>query len=169
MFPVLTSISPPVVCMQLSTLNLGIALVYWINFGFIQSSDSASWRIPIIMQCVFLFVMLGLVMVIPESPRWLVSHGRQREALEVLARLKSGALDERLMRRLCKDIVRGVSVQSQKGAQTWSDLLRSDALQSRRRLFIACSIQSMQQLGGINAIICTYLPVASDLGPCSCD
>lgn len=44
------------VCAQLSTLNFGIMLVYWIDYGFgtIPTSSSYVWRIPTILQCVFL-------------------------------------------------------------------------------------------------------------------
>lgn len=142
--------------MQISTLNFGIALVYWVNYALSFSSLKVAWRIPVILQCVPLLAMLCLVYVIPESPRWLVSHGREKEALEVLSRLKGGALAQRHIRRLCKDIVRAVSVQCQRGPANWSALWKNDKLGSRHRTLVACGIQAMQQLGGINAVICEY-------------
>jgi hypothetical protein len=44
------------VCAQLSTLNFGIMLVYWIDYGFsvIPGSASYAWRVPTILQCIFL-------------------------------------------------------------------------------------------------------------------
>jgi hypothetical protein len=45
------------VCAQLSTLNFGIMLVYWIDYGFgvIPGSASFAWRVPTILQCIFLY------------------------------------------------------------------------------------------------------------------
>jgi hypothetical protein len=140
--------------MQISTLNLGIALVYWVNYGLTYSTLSVAWRIPVILQCLPLFAMLCLVYVIPESPRWLVSRGRELEALEVLRRLKAGCLTERQMQRLCKDIIRAVSAQCLRGPANWDALWKNDRLRSRQRVLMACGIQAMQQLGGINAVIC---------------
>lgn len=46
-----------------------------------------------------------------------------------------------------------VAFEASIGAGSWNDLFREDDIMSRRRLLIACSVQSFQQLGGINAII----------------
>ncbi|OJJ51820.1 hypothetical protein ASPZODRAFT_138877 [Penicilliopsis zonata CBS 506.65] len=141
------------VCMQLTTLNLGICLIYWIDFGFSGGSGSYVWRVPISLQWVLLIPMLALVYLVDETPRWLAAHDRNEEALDVLMRLNHGRMDEADVRALHEDIVRTVAVEKQLGAGSWSDLLRNDELQSQRRLLIACAVQAFQQLGGINAII----------------
>ena len=55
------------VCMQISTLNFGIALVYWIDYGFSFHKGSYAWRIPVILQCVFLIPMLILIWILVVS------------------------------------------------------------------------------------------------------
>lgn len=75
------------VCAQLSTLNFGIMMVYWIDFGFGTINPLWTWRIPTILQCAFLIPMLGIILIVPDTPRWLAAHGHQEEALEVLRRL----------------------------------------------------------------------------------
>lgn len=135
-------------------MNFGILLVYWIDYGLSGYSDSFAWRVPVILQCFFIIPMLFIVFAIPESPRWLVAHGRADDALEVLKRLRGGKDDESTIERLHQEIVETVTVESSLGVGSWKDLLKSDRIKSRRRLLIACAIQSFQQLGGINAIIC---------------
>jgi hypothetical protein len=139
--------------MQLTTLNFGIFLVYWIDYGFSLHIGSYTWRIPVILQCFFLFIMLGLLGIVDESPRWLAAHHRQEEALDVLQRVNQNKMTETEIVALHEDILRTISVEENLGAGSWRDLLKNDHIQSQRRLLIACSIQAFQQLGGINAII----------------
>lgn len=140
-------------CMQLSTLNLGIFLAYWIDYGFSSHLGSYAWRVPCILQCIFLIPMLFILLIVPETPRWLASHDRPDESLQVLLRLHKSRVPDDAIRRLHADILAVVEVEKAIGVGRWKDLFKSDSLQSRRRFLIACGIQSMQQLGGINAII----------------
>ncbi|KAG6000929.1 hypothetical protein E4U21_004880, partial [Claviceps maximensis] len=161
------------VCAQLSTLNLGIFLVYWIDYAFASHPGSYAWRIPVVLQCVCLVLMLLLLALIPETPRWLASHDRADECLRVLARMQGvghdadGNEDEDGMdaavradinaevQRQHASIMQAFALEaSQKDAAApWRDLLVNDDVQSRTRLLMACAIQAFQQLGGINAVI----------------
>ena len=117
-----------------------------------------------ILQCIFLIPMLFLILIIPDTPRWLAAHGREDESLAVLQRLKGYALDNESICRLHEEIVRAVVAENLLGASSWKDMLKrkDDGIQSRRRLLIACGIQTFQQLGGINAIVCKlYVPNSS--------
>jgi hypothetical protein len=139
--------------MQLSTLNFATAFVYWIDFAFSYHNASFAWRIPCIMQIIFLAPMLLLLSILPETPRWLAAHGREDESLLVLRRLKAHNTSETDILKLHADIVNTVRVETELNAGSWKEILRSDQLHSRRRLLISCSIQIFQQLGGINAVI----------------
>ncbi|KAJ4326195.1 hypothetical protein N0V94_000141 [Neodidymelliopsis sp. IMI 364377] len=141
------------VCAQLSTLNFGIFVVYWIDYAFSSHTASYAWRIPTILQCIILFAILGLLFLIPETPRWLAAHDRPDECLEVLARIK-GTTDQSdpEVQRLHTVITETVAYENSRQAG-WRDIVRSDPIKSRRRFLIACGIQIFQQLGGINAII----------------
>ena len=140
--------------MQLSTLNFGITIVYWIDYAFAGIPSSYAWRVPVILQCVFLFPMLLIIAILPESPRWLAAHDRPDESLVVLGRLKGHQLDDETITRLHQDIVRVAAEEAAIGSGSWSSLFKADKIHSRRRLLIACCVQAFQQLGGINAIIC---------------
>lgn len=145
-----------VVCVQLSVLNFATALVYWIDFGFNQdgNTNSYSWRLPCILQCVFLIPMLFIVTIVPETPRWLAAHDRAEESLKVLRRLRKGNYNDEETVTIHKDIVATAIWEKSVGAGSWKDLLKNDRIRSQRRFFTACAVQIFQQLGGINAIIC---------------
>ncbi|KAM0180583.1 hypothetical protein ACHAPF_002290 [Botrytis cinerea] len=97
--------------------------------------------------------MLGLLAIVPESPRWLAAHEKTDESLNVLARLHSYHMTEEQIKSLHIDIVRTCEFEESLGTGSWGDLFKNDAIQSQRRFLIACAIQSFQQLGGINALI----------------
>lgn len=139
--------------MQLTTLNFGIFLVYWMNYGFSFHTESYAWRTPVILQLTMLTPMLIICWLVDETPRWLVAHDRHDEALDVLQRLKGRKLAAEQVSALHEDIVRTAAMEKAIGAGSWKDLLKNDSIQSQRRFLIACGIQAMQQLGGINAII----------------
>lgn len=97
--------------------------------------------------------MLFIGFILPETPRWLASHSREDESLDILRRLNSKKMSDDEILLIHRDIVNAVNYEKSIGTGTWSDLFKSDSLSSRRRFLIACSVQAFQQLGGINALI----------------
>ncbi|EMT63261.1 general substrate transporter [Fusarium oxysporum II5] len=141
------------VCAQLSTLNFGIFLVYWIDYALSSHTGSYAWRVPVILQCVPILAIMGLLFVIPETPRWLAAHDRPEECLKVLAQIQSTSTDDPEVQVLHSVITQTVAYETSIGSGSWKDLLREDSIKSRKRLLLACFLQAAQQLGGINAII----------------
>ncbi|KAF5603726.1 sugar transporter STL1 [Fusarium pseudocircinatum] len=141
------------VCAQLSTLNFGIFLVYWIDYALSSHTGSYAWRVPVILQCVPILAIMGLLFLIPETPRWLAAHDRPEECLKVLARIQGTSTDDPEVQVLHSVITQTVAYETSVGAGSWKDLLKEDSIKSRKRLLLACFLQAAQQLGGINAII----------------
>lgn len=139
------------VCAQLSTLNFGIFLVYWIDYAFVSHTSSYAWRIPTILQCIILVAILGLLTLIPETPRWLASHDRPDECLKVLARIAGTSEDDAHVQRLHTTITETVAFENSRQAG-WKDIVKSDPIKSRRRFLIACAIQIFQQYVRLNLI-----------------
>jgi len=105
-------------------------MVYWINYAFSTISKgpetSYVWRVPTIMQCIFLLPMVVLVLIIPETPRWLAGHDRNEECYEVLKRMHKGKMTDMEIKAEYDMIVGTVALETSAGASSWKDLLRSD-------------------------------------------
>lgn len=56
-------------------------------------NSKINWRIPLILQIIPPIVTCIGLLVVPESPRWLASHGRGEESLHVLKKIHRSRLD----------------------------------------------------------------------------
>lgn len=57
----------------------------WSTFGSQHINNNWAWRLPSILQGVVPVLQVFLIFFVPESPRWLVSKGREAQALKTLA------------------------------------------------------------------------------------
>lgn len=152
------------VAIDLTVLNCGIVISYWIdysfNFGGLGGSN-VSWRVPIALQCIFIVIIALVALVIPDTPRWYLKKGRVEDATRVLERLANEPRTSEKVRQQLFEIesaldherheaekVKGISRIIAPGGG-WRD----DNLRTRRRILLACFIQAAQQLGGINGLI----------------
>jgi sugar porter (SP) family MFS transporter len=63
----------------------GAIVAAWSTFGTFKITNSWSWRIPSVLQALPSVAQLALMWAVPESPRWLISKGREAQARDVLA------------------------------------------------------------------------------------
>src|SRR6201996_642131 len=60
----------PEVAIQCIWLISGVALAYWMDFGFTRMTNQVSWRFPIGFQCVFALTSFSGLIFLPDTPRW---------------------------------------------------------------------------------------------------
>jgi hypothetical protein len=95
--------------------------------------------------------MLGWL---PESPHWLLKHGHDSEALNVLCRLEGTTHDDPDILRELDHIVKAIALEESQGFE-WSKVFRPDPLHTGRRVLLAWGMQFMNQMGerlGINQV-----------------
>jgi hypothetical protein len=66
----------------------GFSLSNWMTYGFSFLHGDIVWRFPIAFQLVFSIILFLTVPWLPESPRWLLAHGYEDEAVNVLIALE---------------------------------------------------------------------------------
>ncbi|CAO1616819.1 unnamed protein product [Sympodiomycopsis kandeliae] len=149
------------VAIDLTILNCGIALAYWIDYGFNFSNvkESVAWRLPVALQIIFILAIAGIALIIPDTPRWYIANGQESAGLTVLARLKNKDQNDPDVQDDFEEIRETVRNEIANTKTGWVHLFKpgdgwkDDNLRSRRRLLLACFIQAAQQLGGVNALI----------------
>ncbi|KAL2069461.1 hypothetical protein VTL71DRAFT_14140 [Oculimacula yallundae] len=67
---------------------VGIAIAYWLGYGLRFHTTDFRWRFPLAFQAIPSLILLCTVWFLPESPRWLISHGRRQEAVDILAKIR---------------------------------------------------------------------------------
>ncbi|KAL4897029.1 general substrate transporter [Aspergillus ambiguus] len=136
----------------------GYCLVNWINYGFSFVGGSVAWRFPLAFQFFFLFILWSTTPWLPESPRWLLAHGRDEEAMEVLSCLEAKPVDDPFVISQRNEIEFSVRYERE-NAVRWRDLFKKTENDTKtlRRLLLGAGSQFMQQFGGIN-IMSYFLP-----------
>lgn len=73
---------------------LGSIIAAWVTYGTFRIPTTWSWRIPSLMQALPSVIQLMFIWFIPESPRWLVDHGKEDQARAILRKYHCGGNDE---------------------------------------------------------------------------
>lgn len=71
--------------MFFSCYYVGSLLSAIVNYGAQNIQSTWAWRLPSLLQIMPAVLALSLIPFVPESPRWLLVHGRDEEATEIIA------------------------------------------------------------------------------------
>ncbi|KAK2625800.1 hypothetical protein QTJ16_005112 [Diplocarpon rosae] len=146
------SIRGMITSLQQFMLGLGAFIAGWISYGtFVGLSNQAQWRLPLAIQLLPAIVLGALIFTFPESPRWLIDHGRPDEGFKTLARLHSnGNEDDPWVRAEFDQIQDSITDEHENKAKSYLDLFTNRS--SFRRVLIACALQASIQMTGVSAI-----------------
>lgn len=131
------------------------------NYGFTFLPNSqVSWRFPIAFQCFFAVITVVLVLVTPESPRWLVMKDRASEAQNILARLLAKPEHDPAVINEIHNLVSTAQHEAEvQQSSVIKEIFSSNNKQyTLRRILLGAGTAFFQQIGGTN-VIAYYLPV----------
>jgi SP family galactose:H+ symporter-like MFS transporter len=121
-------------------LTVGIALADLVGYWL---AAQQAWRLMFGIAVVPTLVFLVVILTVPESPRWLLAHGRP-EAAEAVLRSYTDPIGAQ---QFLADIQEGLRTPvEQRWSALWNPLVRS-------ALFTAVGLTVLQQVCGINTII----------------
>jgi SP family xylose:H+ symportor-like MFS transporter len=149
----IAEIAPPaqrgrLVTYQQVAIVVGMTLVYFVNWAIAAQGDDAwvlstGWRLMLASCAIPAALFFALLLVVPETPRWLVMKGRIEDAKKVLTRIAG----EAEARSVIRDIQGSLNVTS-------SNLFAFGGLV----LFVGIMLSVFQQVIGINAVL-YYAPL----------
>ncbi|MCP9755371.1 sugar porter family MFS transporter [Lacihabitans sp. CCS-44] len=124
-------------------ITLGILLSYVV--GYIFGDAENAWRLMFWAGFVPAIILFVGMLLVPESPRWLLTKGRNEEALKVLNQLRTP--DEAVAEY---NETLKLLEEEKLNKSSWMELFMPKL---RIPLFIGIGIFAIQQFSGINAII----------------
>lgn len=135
-------------------IGLGLLLAFVINYFLIQAVGSVTWitnenvwRIMLGAELIANAVWVMLLLRIPESPRWLIMQGREKEAKKAYALIAPHESVDRFVQQV-KD-----SINIETKIDTRSQLKELFGPKMRLVLFIAVSYAIVQGATGMNAVL----------------
>jgi sugar porter (SP) family MFS transporter len=151
----------------LTFYSVGSIVAGWTTFGTFRIDGTASWRIPSTLQAAPSVIQLLFVWLVPESPRWLVSQGRNDEALAILAKYHGeGNRDDPVVQSEYEEIQSTLNSEKNISQITIISFLRElvSGPGNRRRMFILIWAAICSQMSG-NAFVSYYLsPILRSVG-----
>ncbi|OTA96118.1 hypothetical protein M434DRAFT_152286 [Hypoxylon sp. CO27-5] len=139
--------------------TVGFCIANWMNYALFDDNGPFQWRFPLGFQLIFPLIVVVILPLTAESPRWLLLRGRLSEARAMLARIR-GTANDLNNKDLNDDLI---SIQKALEKELAVRVSTTDALpcgkplQNARRLMLSCGTQLMQQFSGVNALG-YYLP-----------
>lgn len=124
----------------------------WVTYGTFRLDNTWSWRIPSALQGLPSAIQLVLVFwLIPESPRWLVSHGRVEEARAILLKWHcNGDTTDPLIDFEMHEITEGIRI-DQEIAQTTTYKSLFATPGNRRRMMAIIPYSFFSQWSGVSS------------------
>jgi sugar porter (SP) family MFS transporter len=140
----IAEISPENIRGALVTLNqiaiaTGVVLAYYVDYLL---ADSGNWRMMFMSALIPSVLLLGGLMYLPETPRWMASRGEFDAAAKILAKIEPPHEAERDLQEL-----RYITKADQLG---FRDLLQGRFL---RPLIFGIVLAIIQQITGVNTIV----------------
>lgn len=145
-------------------LALGQVLGAGVAQGTKDYSSTFSYRFPIALNIAICLTIVCGMFFVPESPRWLVSKGRDEEAERAFMKVHKGNEEYDLQSEM-KVIHNAMAAEAHEsggdGSSKWGDIFKGP---ERRKFFGAFGILVCQQIGGVQFIFSYGTVFFKDVG-----
>jgi MFS transporter, SP family, galactose:H+ symporter len=129
-------------------ITIGIMVAYLVNLAF---SSSGNWRGMFAVGAMpALIMVLGALLLLPESPAWLLTNRRSDQARQLYRRVAGDRVGDRLVEERLQERQKQREKQGGDEQVGWQGLVSAAV---RPALIVGVVLAAVQQFGGINTII----------------
>jgi len=146
-----------------SAWYVGSLVVAAVSIGTAKLSGTWSWRSTSILQVIPSLLCLAFLIVIPESPRWLVYRDRHDEAFEILVKYHgNGDRDSSVVQAEFREIQETLKYEKENQGLRWKTLISTPG--NRMRTWINVSTAILSQFIGSNIASYYLSTILTDAG-----
>lgn len=135
-------------------ITIGLLLASLVNYGTQNRNDSGSYRIPLGIQFAWSIILCGGLFFLPETPRFLVKKGKDAQAMRSLVTLRRLPIDHPALISEFEEIQGNWEYERSLGKASYIDCFRGNV---GKRTITGITLQSLQQLVGVNFIVCVTI------------
>jgi MFS family permease len=118
-----------------------------IVFGTNSIKSNWAWRVPSLLQLAPSVLQICFVFLLPESPRWLISHDRAEEAEAILIKYHAeGDANSDFVKGEIEQIRATIQLESEASKKSWMDLVATSGM--RRRTLVTSMLGLFTQWSG---------------------
>ncbi|KAI3322358.1 high-affinity glucose transporter RGT2 [Xylariaceae sp. AK1471] len=130
-------------------ITIGLLLANVVNNSTKNRDDSGSYRIPIAVQFAWAIILISGMLLLPETPRYLIKRGDDEKAARSLGKLRRLPADHPVIASELAEIRANHEYELSFGQSGYLDCFRGPML---KRQLTGMGLQALQQLTGINFI-----------------
>ncbi|RQM06891.1 hypothetical protein DH86_00000036 [Scytalidium sp. 3C] len=143
-----------------TTWYIGSFVAAWLTFGTNKISGNWAWRAPSLVQAFPSLLQITFVWFVPESPRWLISKGKNEKALKILANVHAmGNEQDELVQLEYHEIRQTIQLEQEYEKNSYLELIRTPG--NRHRLIILLALGFFSQWSG-NGLVSYYIHTVLD-------
>ncbi|KAI1455595.1 hexose transporter [Annulohypoxylon moriforme] len=130
-------------------ITIGLLLAAIVDYATQYRQDTGSYRIPIAVQFAWAIILIAGMLILPETPRFLIKKGQHDDAARSLGRLRRIDANHTAIQDELREIEANHNYEMSIGKASYLDCFRGPML---KRQMTGMGIQALQQLTGINFI-----------------
>ncbi|KIW58165.1 hypothetical protein PV05_02712 [Exophiala xenobiotica] len=130
-------------------ITIGLFLAAIVLNSTKNRQDTGSYRIPIAVQFAWAIILVVGMLLLPETPRFLIKKGNQTKAARSLSRLRRLPVDHPAVVDELAEIQANHEYEMAIGTASYLACFKAPI---RKRLFTGMALQALQQLTGVNFI-----------------
>lgn len=111
--------------------------------------DTGSYRIPVAVQFAWAIILVVGMLILPETPRFLIKKDKHELAAKSLARLRKMDVNDSAVVEELAEIQANHDYELSLGQASYMEIFRGSL---GKRLATGCGVQALQQLAGCNFI-----------------